>query len=188
MAGDPNNAGVWAEADVLTAGLAVANPVGNAAFVVTTGNWSPVGILDGSAGFSESQDFDSTDYFGWGFGKIASSRKNLAITKTFTALEENLVTLGLAYDASGLTVSSGVTSGDLAARDLNLKFKIAFELRGGPGTGASLRRLISKNYAQIDSIGDVTEGEDNLMTRQVTVAIYPDANKKYWVYYKGVTP
>lgn len=181
MAGDPNNAGVWSEADVLTAGLAVANPAGGAAFVVTTGNWAPLGILDGAAGFSESQAFDNNDFFGWGFGKIASSKKNLTVTKSFTALEDNLTTLGLAYDASAVVLATGNYSGDLKARNLNLKFKIAFEVRNG----STIRRLISKNYAQINALGDATEGEDSLMTRQVTVDIYPDANKVFWAYYKG---
>ena len=178
MSGDVNNVAVWADADVLIGDLDAVNPVGGAAFGA---DWDFAGILDGSAGFSESQTNDSTDFFGWGKGVVATARKNLKITRTFTAIEDNLVTLGLRYDVTGVTAAGTGYSGDLKGRDLERKFKVAFEVR----TGGKVKRLISKNYAQVESIGDSTEGEDNLATSPVTVAIYPDSDGAYWETYKG---
>lgn len=181
-AGNPDNAEVWAEADVLIGTVASVIPVGGAAFALTGADkWSFVGLLDGGQGFSEAQTNDATDHNAWGFGVVATTRRNLAITKTFTVLEENLVTLALFYDTSGLTFTGDNYAGDLAGRDLTEKFRIAFATRSG---GVEKRR-VSKNFAQIDSIGDATEGEDALESRQVTVKIYPDDAGIYWYAFKG---
>lgn len=184
MAGDVDNVAVWAEADVLIGPLTATDPTAGAAFLLTTGNWDFVGILDGSAGFTESQTNTSTDHTGWGVGVVATTRKDLAITRTFTALEDNETTLGLRYDASGVTFGSGTYTGTLAARNLQDQFKIAFEVR----TGDVIKRMISKNFAEIDAIGDVSENEDGLASMQVTVKIYPDTTSGdpvYWKVYKG---
>lgn len=193
MAGDTDNVAVWSEADVLIGSLTATIPTGNAAFAMneTSGGtsgvvtqWDWVGILDGAAGFTESQANDATDFYGWGVGVVASSKKNLAITRTFTCLEENLITLGLRYDASGITDTSGNLAGTLSGRDLNEKFKIAFETRAGD----TVERYISKNYASIDSIGESTRGEDNVATVPITVKIFPTisgSDAQYWTYYRG---
>lgn len=184
MAGDVNNVAVWADADVLLGDLTAANPAGGAAFDTTaTGGWDFVGILDGGNGFVESQSNDSSDFTGWGVGVVATTRSNLAITRQFTAIEDNLTTLGLRYDVDGVTAATTGDgySGNLKARDLQRKFKIAFEVR----TGTEIKRVISSNYAQIDSIGDATEGETALQQVQVTVKIYPDSAGGYWSTFKG---
>lgn len=185
MAGDVDNVAVWAEADVLTGPLTAANPVDGADFALTgTDPWAFAGILDGSAGFTESQSSTSTDHTGWGYGTVATTRKDLAITRTFTALEDNAETLAMRYDTEGITFAGGGYSGDLAGRDLQGKFKIAFEVRSGD----VIKRLISKNYAQIETLGDVSEGEDNLARLPVTVKIYPeiiDGKPVFWETYKG---
>ena len=186
MAGDTDNVAVWSEADVLLGSLTATNPATNAAFLLNADptpvtEWDFAGILDGAAGFGETQANDSTDFMGWGVGVIASSKKNLAVTRTFTVLEDNPITLGLRYDTSAIVVAGTGYSGTLAGRDLNEKFKIAFETR----SGGVLKRLISKNYAMIDSIGDVTEGEDNVASFAVTVKVFPNASNELWVTYKG---
>lgn len=184
MAGDVDNVAVWAEADVLIGPLTATDPTGGADFLLTSGNWDFVGILDGSAGFTESQTNTSTDHTGWGYGTVATTRKDLTITRTFTALEDNETTLGLRYDTSGVTFAGDGYSGELASRDLQGQFKIAFEVR----TGDVIKRAISANFAQIDAIGDVAENEDGLASMQVTVKIYPDTTSGdpvYWNVYKG---
>lgn len=185
MSGDVDNVAVWSEADVLLGPLTAANPADGADFALTgTDPWAFVGILDGAAGFTESQASTSTDHTGWGYGVIATTRKDQTITIAFTALEDNAETLGLRYDTSGVTFSAGGYSGDLAGRDLQDKFKIAREVR----TGGVIKRQISKNYAQIESLGDVTEGEDSLARLPVVVKIYPeivDGKPVYWETYKG---
>lgn len=188
MSGDVSNVAVWAGADVLIGDIAATIPTSGAAFTLNaaggtpvTGQWDFAGVLDGSNGFTEAQSNDSTDFEGWGLGVIATARKNLSITRTFTALEDNAVTRSLRYTTSGLTVTGSGYEGDLGGRDLQRKFKIAFQL----ATGTTIKRLISKNYAQVESIADVSEGENALATTQVTVKIYPDSTGVFWHAYKG---
>lgn len=185
MAGDISNTKVWAEADVLLGALTSAIPEDGEAFsLIAPDPWAYAGILDGSAGFTESNANSNTDHTGWGYGVIATSRKDQTITRTFTALEDNAEILGLRYNTEGVTFTGNDYAGDLAGRDLQAKFKIAFEVR----TGDEIKRFISKNYAQIDTLGDVSETEDNLAMLPVTVKIYPeivDDEPVYWTVYRG---
>lgn len=185
MAGNIDNVAVWSEADVLIGPLAALTPIDGADFDMVGGDaWAFAGILDGAAGFSESQSSTSTPHYGWGYGEIATTRKDLAIMRTFTALEDNEETLALRYDTTGITFASGGYSGELAGRDLQKKFRIAFEVR----TGSTIKRWVSKNFAQVDTIGDVSENEDNLAQLPVTVKIYPeivDGQPVYWETFKG---
>lgn len=190
MAGNTDNVAVWSEADVLIGPLTAVTPADGVAFTLTGGDaWAFAGILDGAAGFGETQSSESTAHNGWGYGEIATTRKNLTIMRTFTALEDNAETLGLRYDASGVTFTGANYTGDLAGRDLQAKFRVAFETR----SGATIKRYITKNFAQVDSLGDVSETEDNLAALPVTLKIYPeivDGQPVYWEVYKGpvVTP
>jgi hypothetical protein len=191
MSGDTTNVTLFPDADVLIGAVTSDSPADGEDFALTgTDPWVFAGILDGSAGFTEDQANDSQDFFGWGVGVIATGRKNLVITRTFTALEDNPETLGLRYDTTGITFASGGYTGDLAGRDLQRRFRIAAQLQ----VGDTLKRMISKNYAQIDTLGTVTEGEDAIFSLPVTVKIYPeiiDGKPVYWETYKGpvvVTP
>ena len=186
MAGDTDNTSVWSEADVYIGSLTATNPTGNAAFTltdgtVTTTEWDLVGLLDGSAGFGEQQSLDSTDHSAWGVGVIATTRRNFKLTRTFTALEDNETVMGLIYDASGVTFTDEDYTGTLKVRDSAEKFKIAFELRDG----VKVRRMISANYAQIEEVGEVTESEEGIQSRPVTVGIYPNGDGELWVTFKG---
>ena len=190
MAGDTDNIEVWSEADVLIGSITATDPTAGADFTMnapptTTTEWDFAGLLDGGAGFAESMTNDSASYSAWGVGEVATSRRNLAVTKTFTVLEDNKVTQGLRWDTTGVTyttVDGGVGySGTLKGRDLNEKFKIAFETR----SGTVIKRYITKNYAQIESVGDRSEGEDGMESFSVTVKIYPDADGNFWTVYKG---
>lgn len=183
--GDAANVTVWPDADVFVGPLAATIPTGGADFLLTgTDPWTFAGILDGSAGFGEDQSADEAKFFGWGAGVVATSNKNLSITKTFTAIEDNAVTLGLRYDVSGITFTAGGYSGDLAARDLAKKFRFGFQLK----QGTTLLRKVTKNYAKISSLGTVTENEDGLPTLPVTVEVFPlvvSGKPVYWSTYKG---
>jgi hypothetical protein len=190
MAGDADNVTVWADADVLIGDVAATIPSGGADFTLNdpdhtptpvTGQWDFAGILDGGQGFPESQSADGTDFFGWGKGVTATGRKNLAITRQFTCEEDNLVTLGLRYDTTDITPSADGYEGDLGGRNLQRKLKVAFQVE----TDGIINRRVSKNYAQIDAIGDVVESEDGIPLVPITVKIYPDSAGKYWAAYKG---
>lgn len=185
MAGNTDNVAVWSEADVLIGPLTAVTPADGVDFsLVGADAWAFAGILDGAAGFSEAQTSASTPHYGWGYGEIATTRKDLAITRTFTAIEDNEETLALRYDTSGVTFTGANYTGELAGRDLQAKFRMAFETR----SGATIKRFVTKNFAQIESLGDVSETEDNLANLPVTVKIYPeivDGQPVFWEVYKG---
>jgi hypothetical protein len=187
MSGDTNNVTLWPDADVFIGSVASTNPADGVDFALTGSNpWAFAGILDGEAGFGETQNADSNNFFGWGVGIVATGRRNLVITRTFTAIEDNKQSLALRYDTSGITFSSGGRTGTLAGRDLQAKFKFGFQLQ----KGSTLHRRICKNYAQIETLGDVTEGENNIFSLPVTVTIYPEIDSTtgkpiYWQEYVG---
>lgn len=191
MSGDSSNVTLWPDADVLIGSVASDSPADGEAFALTGSDpWAFAGILDGDAGFTEDQSSDSTDFSGWGVGVVATGRRNLVITRTFTALEDNAETLALRYSTDGVTFTGANYTGTLAGRDLQKRFRLAFQTQ----LGDQLKRNISKNYVQIDSLGTVTEGENAIFSLPVTVKIYPEittdpdsglAIATYWETYRG---
>lgn len=182
MAGNPTNAAVWGGADVLIAPIGTALPTGNAAFGA---EWKYVGLLDGGQGFEESIETESTDHEAWGYGVIATTYKGTKVTKTFTALEENEVVMGLVYDTSGMTFddAAGTYSGDLAVRDNTERVLVAFVTTSGD----TERRMITKNYATIAATSAGTESEEALQSKGFTATIVPDDNKVLYSTYKGAS-
>lgn len=182
MAGNPTNAAVWGGADVLIAPIGTALPVGNAAFAA---GWKYVGLLDGGQGFEESIETASTDHEAWGYGVIATTYKGTKVTKTFTALEENEIVMGLVYDVSAMTFDDvlGTYSGDLAIRDNTERVLVAFVTTSGD----SERRMISKNYATIAATAAGKESEEALQSKGFTVTIVPDSSRVLYKTYKGAS-
>lgn len=194
MSGNPTNAAVWGGADVLIGSITATIPVGNAAFTMNetsggtsgvTNQWDFVGILDGGQGFEESIETTSTDHEGWGFGVIATTYKGTKVTKTFTALEENRTVMGLVYDISGMTFDdeAGTYVGDLKIRDNTTRVRIAFVTT----SGATERRMISKNYATIAATAAGSESEEALASKGFTATIVPDSGKTLYYTYKGAS-
>jgi hypothetical protein len=192
--GDPAaNAHVWGKYAVLLGGLTATKPsssahAGAADFtlndpsVPTTDQWDPVGALDADTPFDDgTESSDSTDHTAAGFGVYATTVTNQKLTRSFTMKETTLTTMGIIYDASGLTSASGVISGDLAIRDNSKQYLSAFyrETAGG-----EMERYITKNYSTINSVTRNTG--NNEATCTVELLIVPDANGKYWEYYKGL--
>lgn len=180
MAGDPANAAVWANADVYIGALTAVIPTGGADFAV---DWDAVGLLNGDDGFTEKMAMDTNDFFAWGGILVATTRKNFKLTRDFTAYEDNATVMDLVYPGNTIVFddTTGGYSGDLVVPDLAAKFKIGFQTKSGD----TIKRVVSKNYAQIDERGDSKEGESDLASRQLTVAIYPDENGVLFSTYKG---
>lgn len=170
MSGNPNNAAVWANADVYVGALTATDPTGGDAFGET---WDLVGLLSGDDGFTKKYATDSTDFYAWGGILVATTRKNFKLTMDFTPLEDNATVFGLVYPGSDVTFTDGVGyAGDLMVPDLQHKFKMAFQTEND----GVISRLITRNYAQVDARGDSKEGESDLASHPLTVAIYPDSN------------
>jgi len=187
--GDPAaNALVWSKYAVLLGGLTATTPSTSGAFTLNdplagtpvTTQWDPVGALDEDTPFDDgAESIDVTSHTAAGFGVYAKTYKNQEETVTFTSLESTLVTLGILYDASGVTDTGTTISGKLKQRDPAEKFKIWF-LRSN---GTKMERRVSENYAQIDTISR-SFGDGKTM-REVTVTIYPTATNVLYDYYLG---
>jgi hypothetical protein len=190
--GDPAaNAPVWSKYAVLLGSLTATVPVGNAAFTLNdpgagtpvTNEWDPVGALDSDSPFDDGDEsIDSNDHTAAGIGVYATTHKNQKETRTFTAKETTLVTLGLVYDASGVTDTAGTLQGTLARRDPTKKYLIAFHRENS----TDCERYISVKWATIDSISRSFGNDESL--RSVTVTIAPDTSvdpADMYHYYKG---
>jgi hypothetical protein len=167
MTGTPANASLWSDADVYySTDLTATLPAdASAAF---NASWHLVGLLDGSKGFESEGKFDSVkDHYGWGGILIATTRSKWKETKTFSILEDNQYTRALVHPGSGAGSISIPTIANV---------KIAFETR----TGGKVHRLITRNYAQIEVDGKVSENEEDVTTVGLIATVFPDSNKVLW--------
>jgi hypothetical protein len=186
MAGDPQNAAVWANADVFigatTATLPVDSTSGDLTGAAFGSDWDAVGLLNGDDGFTESYDMDSDDFYAWGGILIATTRRNFKLMRKFTAYEDNPTMTSLLWPGSDITFDgSGGYAGKIRTPDLQHKFKIGFDTY----TGGQLQRVVSTNYAQVEERGDKKQGESDLESIEVTVTIYPDADGNLFDTFKG---
>ena len=187
--GDPAvNAPVWSKYAVLLGSLTATVPTTNAAFTLNdpdagtpvTDQWDPVGAMPSDTPFDNgTESWNATDHDAAGFGIYATTYNNAKETRSFTAKETTLVTLGLLYDASGVTDTSGNLAGTLKRRDPTEKFMIAFHRENS----TQCERYISKNYAYIDSIERSFSGDESLYT--VTAVIVPTSSDELYSYYLG---
>ena len=145
-----------------------------------TGDWDVVGALHEDNPFSNGEEsIDETKHTAAGFGVYAKTFKNQEETIEFTALETTLVTLGILYDASGVTDTAGVLEGTLAQRDPTETFRIAFQRENA----TAIERRVSSNHAQINSITRAQNSDRAEYT--VSVTIYPNADGDLYEYYLG---
>lgn len=188
--GDPtSNAPVFNRYAVLLGGLAATIPNAPAAFTLneTSGGiadeedeWDVVGALHEDNPFSNGEEsIDETKHTAAGFGVYAKTFKNQEETIEFTALETTLITLGIAYDASGVTDTSGVLEGKLKQRDPSETFRVAFQRENA----TVIERRVSTNYAQINSITKAANNDRSEYT--VSVTVYPNASSELYDYYLG---
>lgn len=164
MSGNPDNANIWADADVyVSTNLAATLPASaSAPFGV---DWSLVGLLDPEAGMSESRSEDVKDHYAWGGLLVATSRSKFKLTKKFTVLEDNAVTRSLIWPGSG--------AGEIVV-PRPAKILIAFEVRDG----GQVKRVISANYAEVTVDGDLATSETDLSKATLMATIFPDSTGK----------
>lgn len=161
MTGTPANASVWADADVYTAPLGSTIPA-NAA-TPFNGSWSLVGLLDGGDGIEQSREQDQKDHYAWGGILVATTRKNFKLTQKFSVLEDTPTTRALIWPGS-------TASALIVPKPANIM--IAFETR----SGGKVKRLITRNYAQVDVDGSIKDGEEDLAKASLIATIFPAAD------------
>lgn len=191
MAGNPDNANIWANGDVYIGDEEAETPMDSEKKTPNGedfgSDWDLGGLLDGSEGFTESISLDSNDFFAWGGVFLGSTKQHLKITRTFTAYEDNETIMSLRYPGSDLEYDdkTGGYAGSLMIDDLQKRFKIGFQTR----TGSNIKRVVTRLYAQIEEWGDSTENEEGVATFPFTVAIFPEINDDgvpvFWDVYKG---
>lgn len=151
MAGDPDNASMWDDADVFVS-FDLEADVPATVDDDFSGDWVLVGLLDGAAGFAETVDEPRTTGRAWGAGVIKTNYKGAEVTRKFTALEDN------------------ETTERLARPNLREKVLIAFETREAD----KVTRHIARKPANVRRAGDSTANEDNLAMIPFQADIFPD--------------
>ena len=171
MSGDASNTSLWTDADVrVDWTLAATAP--DDSFTAYAPEWLLVGLLDGSEGFSESRDEETSEHFAWGGVLIKKTRGKHKRTIKFVALEDNMQTFRLinpgstrsAPDAEGVTVSK-------VKVPKYEDFALSLEVREGD----KVRRRTIKR-ATIETVDEMKDAEDAPSVYGVTVVIYPEAD------------
>src|SRR5690242_8790716 len=147
---------VWSKYAVLLGSLTATIPDHPAAFILNnpsgtpvTTEWDPVGALVEDNPFDDgAESINPQPHTAAGFGRYATTYTDQTEVITFSAKETRLVTLGIIYDASGLSEASGAISGTLKQRDPLKKFLIGFHREND----TECERRVSKGFATIDSI------------------------------------
>lgn len=179
MAGDASNAAIWANADVLIAPVGTAAPTN-----VTTAwsnTWSPVGLLDPEAGFTEDRNEDVNKIYAWGGLLVKTLKSKHERTIKFTALESNQTIFNLVNPGSSRSTAAGLTTSTVKVPS-QAEFAIAFETRDG----SHVKRRIVKR-ASIESVGTIKESESEVTIYELTVSIYPESDGTLYVEYDGST-
>lgn len=146
----------------------------------TTAQWDPAGALSDDDPMDDGEEsIEITNHSAAGLGIYAKTFKNQEERITFTALESTLRTIGLIYNATGLTDSGTVISGKLKLRDPMKKYRVGL-VRVNDTT---LERKVSENYAQVDTIS--RSFGDGKPMRTVTMSVFPDSAEEVWDYYLG---
>jgi len=156
MAGNPENASLWADADVY---------VSQTPFTATIDQDLPiaglVGLLSGDAGFGNTREMESNDFYAWGGILVRTSNRNIKVMKSFTLLEDNANTRAIVWPGS--------TATKLVVPRPSRMY-LGFELREGDRT----RRLITVRPAQVMVDGDFSESEGDLTQYPISATIYPN--------------
>lgn len=179
MAGNPTNVKIWEDADVRI--LKPASIVGPATFTSLLPTdiddpWDPLwllaGLLDGSEGFGESREWDETDHSAWGYGIIKVSSRNFKMTRTFTALEANVVTDFL------------YSPGDTADKVIVAKPAYVYLAFETTADDATKERLITSLPARVTA-PESNRNEEDLASRAFTANIFPNSSKELFIRQKS---
>lgn len=175
MAGNPANVKIWEDADVrvlkpsaITGGETLQDLLPTAITDPFDDAWLLVGLLNGSDGFGESREWDESEHTAWGYGLIKVSSRNFKMTRTFTALEENVVTEFLyspGDDAQYVTVAKPA--------NVYLAFETTSDL-------AEKQRRITTVPSRVVA-PESNRNEEDLASKEFTCNIFPDSQKRLFL-------
>lgn len=172
MAGNPSNVKIWEDADVRILKPSSITGATTYASLLPTDideDWDPAwllaGLLDGSDGFGETREWDESEHTAWGYGLIKISSRNFKMTRTFTALEANVVTDWL-YSQEDTATKVKISKPALVY--------LAFETTSDDATK---ERLITVEPARVRA-PESNRNEEDLASRQFTANIFPNSDKE----------
>ena len=172
MAGNPTNVKIWEDADVrilkpsdIVAPATVDTLIPADVTTPFGGAWLLAGLLDGSDGFGESREWDETEHTAWGYGLIKVSSRNFKMTRTFTALEANVVTDYL------------YSPGDTATKVIVAKPAYVYLAFESTADDATKERLITTMPARVTA-PESNRNEEDLASREFTCNIFPNSDKE----------
>lgn len=165
MAGTAANARLWANADVYIAPLGSTGPTD--ANTALDAAFDAVGLLDGEAGFVETRENESEDFYAWGGALVKRTMSKHKRTVKFTALEDNDTVFALVNPGSTRGTVTGLTTSTVKTPERS-EFEIVFETNDG----SVVRRRYCER-AEVVEVADVTDSEAGLSVYEITVVLYP---------------
>lgn len=185
--GDVSNVPIWPEADVYID----LNMAGTMPADVSTEwgtEWSPVGLLNGEEGTTETREQETTNHFAWGGILIRRIRSQHQRTFAFVALEDNETVFQLVNPGSPAPETD--TKSGLITREVMVpkpqKFNFGMEFRD-PGSGKIKRRFTDSSSAELSTVGERTENETGVGSYTITVILYPNADGDLYTELEGTT-
>lgn len=173
MAGDVSNVPIWPEADIyIDTSLSATMPTDVSSSWGT--GWSPVGLLNGQEGTTETREQETTNHFAWGNILVRRIQSQHQRTWTFICLEDNDTVFSLVNPGSPspTTDTSGLTTRNIMVPKPT-KINIGMEFRDGDQLK---RRFTDNSTAELSTVAERTESETGVGSYNVTVVLYPDAN------------
>jgi len=166
MSGNSKNTAQWSDADVYLADVDTEGPEDLAESWGSL--WELVGLLDGSEGFTESREEETSEKYAWGGRLYRRTKSQHKRSIKFVALEDNKATFRLVNPGSTRTTVDGVRRSKVVVPKSDA-FAIGFELRDGDRVK---RRFVK--HAEVSEIGDVKDGEEDSTVYEITVLIFPE--------------
>lgn len=174
MSGDTANADLWTGADVFISDDPATATIPADVTAAWAVDWAAAGLLDGAEGFVESRDNDSNEFYAWGGVLVKKTKSKHKRTIKFVALEDNDTVFALVNPGSSRTTATGLTTGTIKVPQ-SVEFAIGLEVRDGD----TVKRRVCKR-AEVETVADIKEGEEDLTVYEITVTLYPEADGTIW--------
>jgi hypothetical protein len=170
MAGTPENASVWAQADVYTAPVGTAGPADT--WSPWAAPWAAVGLLNGDEGFTEAREDETAEHYAWGGILVKRTKSKHKRTIKFVALEDNDVVFALVNPGSE---RDDTTDPDLVVDTIRVpvsaEVALGFETRDGEKIK---RRVVDR--AEISDVDEIKDSESEMTAYGLTATLYPASN------------
>jgi len=169
MAGNTDNAKLWAGADVFVGFEDEAPTMPTDVSTEWGAGWGAAGLLDPEEGFTEAREEETSERYAWGGTLVKKTRSRHKRTIKFVALEDNDTTFRLINPGSERTDDGveGLRTSTVKVPKYE-EFSIGFETVDSD----SVRRRIVER-AEIEEIGEVKDSETEVTVYEITVVLYP---------------